>query len=156
MKFKADALIGFIFCHSLAVLAFFPSFFSWTGVVLLVLGMLAFGVLGINLGFHRLITHRGFTVPLWLEHTSPSSARSPCSSRRPCGWPCIAGTTTMRMTNTTAFTAQRLFMGALRVAANALRRYGSRPLIERYAKDVMRDPLYAMLERRKNGSRSRF
>jgi fatty-acid desaturase len=26
----------------------------------------------------------------------------------------------------------------------------SRPLIERYAKDVMRDPLYAMLERRKN------
>ena len=26
----------------------------------------------------------------------------------------------------------------------------SRPLTERYAKDVMRDPLYAMLERRKN------
>jgi stearoyl-CoA desaturase (delta-9 desaturase) len=26
----------------------------------------------------------------------------------------------------------------------------SRPLIERYAKDVMRDPLYAMLERSKN------
>jgi hypothetical protein len=25
MKFKADALIGFILCHSLAVLAFFPS-----------------------------------------------------------------------------------------------------------------------------------
>jgi hypothetical protein len=28
MKFKADAPIGFILCHSLAVLAFFPSFFS--------------------------------------------------------------------------------------------------------------------------------
>jgi fatty-acid desaturase len=69
MKFKADALIGFILCHSLAALAFFPSFFSWTGVVLLVFGMLAFGVLGTNLGFHRLITHRGLAVPLWLEHT---------------------------------------------------------------------------------------
>ncbi len=69
MKFKADALIGFILCHSLAVLAFFPWFFSWTGVVLLAFGMFAFGILGINLGFHRLITHRGFTVPLWLEHT---------------------------------------------------------------------------------------
>ena len=69
MKFKADALVGFILCHTLAVLAFFPWFFSWTGVVLLVVGILAFGVLGINLGFHRLITHGGFTCPLWLEHT---------------------------------------------------------------------------------------
>ena len=39
MKFKADALVGFILCHSLAVLALFPWFFSWTGVVLLAFGI---------------------------------------------------------------------------------------------------------------------
>jgi hypothetical protein len=49
MKFKADALIGFILCHSLAVLAFFPSS-SAEQVSSSVFGMLAFGVLGINLG----------------------------------------------------------------------------------------------------------
>jgi fatty-acid desaturase len=28
-----------------------------------------FSVLGLNVGFHRLLTHRGFSRPLWLEHT---------------------------------------------------------------------------------------
>ena len=66
---KADALVGCVLCHALAVLALFPWFFSWTGVILLVAGILLFGALGINVGFHRLITHRGFSCPLWLERT---------------------------------------------------------------------------------------
>ena len=69
MKLKTDNLIGFVLCHLLASLALFPWFFSWTGVVLLVVGIYVFGILGINVGFHRLITHRGFSCPLWLEHT---------------------------------------------------------------------------------------
>src|SRR5438270_602115 len=44
MKLKTDALAGFIFCHLLALLAFVPWFFSWTGVVLLIVGMYVFGV----------------------------------------------------------------------------------------------------------------
>ena len=35
VKLKTDTLIGFILCHSLALLALFPWFFSWTGVALL-------------------------------------------------------------------------------------------------------------------------
>ena len=33
------------------------------------LGIYCFGTLGINLGYHRLLTHRGFRSPKWLEHT---------------------------------------------------------------------------------------
>jgi fatty-acid desaturase len=66
---KADALVGFVLCHSLAVLALFPWFFSWTGVTLLFAGILLFSTHGLNVGFHRLSTHRGFACPLWLERT---------------------------------------------------------------------------------------
>ena len=68
-RFKTDALAGLIICHALAALAFLPWFFSWTGVVLLGVGMFVFGVLGLNLGFHRFITHRSFSCPRWLERT---------------------------------------------------------------------------------------
>ena len=54
--------------HLLACLAFLPWFFSWTGVVLSLLGLYLFGTLGINLCYHRLLTHQGFTTPKWLEH----------------------------------------------------------------------------------------
>ena len=54
--------------HGLACLAVLPWLFSWTGVVLLVAGVFVFG-LGINLGYHRLLAHRGLKVPRWLEYT---------------------------------------------------------------------------------------
>jgi stearoyl-CoA desaturase (delta-9 desaturase) len=54
--------------HLLALLAFAPWFFSWTGVAVLFAGIYVFGTLGINLCYHRLLTHRGFTCPKWLEH----------------------------------------------------------------------------------------
>jgi stearoyl-CoA desaturase (delta-9 desaturase) len=53
--------------HAPALLAFVPWFFSWTGVVVAVLGIYVFGVLGINIGYHRLLTHKGFVCPKWLE-----------------------------------------------------------------------------------------
>ncbi len=61
--------IGIIGFHVLALLAFVPWLFSWTGVALAVLGLYFFGTLGINLCYHRLLTHNGFTLPKWLEHT---------------------------------------------------------------------------------------
>lgn len=54
--------------HLLALLAFVPWLFSWTGVGLAFAGLYVFGTLGINLCYHRLLTHRGLTCPLWLEH----------------------------------------------------------------------------------------
>jgi fatty-acid desaturase len=55
--------------HLVAVLAIIPYFFTWSGVILAVLGHFFFGMLGITVGYHRLLTHRGFTCPVWLEHT---------------------------------------------------------------------------------------
>ena len=52
--------------HAVAVLGFFT--FSW-GAFLLAMGIWwVTGGWGITLGFHRLLTHRGLTLPKWLEH----------------------------------------------------------------------------------------
>ncbi len=53
--------------HTLALLALVPTLFSWTGVVLAAAGLYVFGTLGINLCYHRLLTHQGFSCPPWLE-----------------------------------------------------------------------------------------
>lgn len=55
--------------HLLALLALDVWFFSWIGVLLAVAGVYVFGAVGINLCYHRLLSHRGFSCPLWLEHT---------------------------------------------------------------------------------------
>ena len=55
-----------VFYHAVALLALLPWFFSWTGVVLAILGFYVFGAAGISLGYHRLLTHRGFGCPLWV------------------------------------------------------------------------------------------
>lgn len=55
--------------HLLALLAFVPWFFTWSGLVLAIAGHFLFGMLGITIGYHRLLTHRGFTCPKWLEHS---------------------------------------------------------------------------------------
>src|SRR5262249_36759309 len=69
LKLKLDTSVGFVLCHVLAALALLPWFFSWTGVIVAGAGMFVFGILGINVGFHRLLTHRSFSCPLWLERT---------------------------------------------------------------------------------------
>jgi sn-1 stearoyl-lipid 9-desaturase len=54
--------------HALAALALLPWLFSWTGLILMVAGIYLFGMLGINIGYHRLLTHRGFVSPKWFEY----------------------------------------------------------------------------------------
>lgn len=58
-------IVGF---HLLALLACVPWLFSWSGLAWAVGGLYLFGTLGINIGYHRLLTHRGFACPRWLEH----------------------------------------------------------------------------------------
>ena len=54
-----------ILFHSLALLAFVPWLFSWWGVGLWLGGHYLYGTLGMTMGYHRLLTHRGFTCPRW-------------------------------------------------------------------------------------------
>ncbi|MEM9187021.1 MAG: fatty acid desaturase [Planctomycetota bacterium] len=60
---------GFLTIHALSLFALVPWLFSWSGVVLWFGGLYFFGVFGINLGYHRLLTHRGLKVPMWLERS---------------------------------------------------------------------------------------
>ena len=61
--------VGIPLVHVLACLAFLPYFFSWTGVAVAIAGLYVFGTLGINLCYHRILTHQGMVAPKWLEHS---------------------------------------------------------------------------------------
>ena len=61
-------LVSMTLVHLLALLAILPWFFSWTGVVVCLLGHYFVGTWGIGIGYHRLLTHGGFRCSKWLEH----------------------------------------------------------------------------------------
>jgi len=134
--------------HLLALLAFVPWFFSWTGILLAAFAVYVFGTLGINLGFHRLLTHRSFSCsrglerafvllgtccvmespPYWIavhrwHHQSADEERDPHSPRDNFLWS---------------------HFGWYLVRADPARRAD---MLQRYASDVIQDPLYAFLER---------
>ena len=69
VRIKYLETFGFLFCHLIAALAFLPWFFSWTGVILLFVGNFVFGVIGINLTYHRMVSHRALSCPRWFECT---------------------------------------------------------------------------------------
>jgi len=148
MKWRKDSIYCFVVCHLIAVLAFFPWFFSWTGVALFVTGFFVFGTFGINVGYHRLLTHRGFSCPPWLERTLV--ILGVCALQdAPDYW-----VATHRKHH--QFTDEEqdphspivsffwAHMGWLCVKSDEMNR---RLLTERYAKDILRDPLYAWIGR---------
>ena len=63
---KWPTLVAVIFFH--AALVFAPATFSWPAFCLCAaLHWVTVG-LGVTLGYHRLLTHRSFTAPKWLEY----------------------------------------------------------------------------------------
>lgn len=60
-------LSAVIIFHLLAVAAIFN--FSWPALAAALVLWWISGSLGIGLGYHRLMTHRGFKAPRWLERT---------------------------------------------------------------------------------------
>jgi len=52
--------------HLGAILALF--FFTWKGLFAAIVLTWVAGSLGIGIGYHRLLTHRGFKAPKWLEY----------------------------------------------------------------------------------------
>ena len=56
-----------IFLHAGAVAALF--YFTWSAFALAVFLWWATGSLGIGMGYHRLLTHRGFKTPKWVEYS---------------------------------------------------------------------------------------
>jgi stearoyl-CoA desaturase (delta-9 desaturase) len=54
--------------HLIALLAFFPAFFSWKAVGVMLFLYWVTACLGITVGFHRMGAHRSFQAPKWLEY----------------------------------------------------------------------------------------
>ena len=59
-------VIPIVALHALALVALVPWLFSWTGLIVMVVGVHVFGQ-GINIGYHRLLTHRSFQARRWVE-----------------------------------------------------------------------------------------
>jgi fatty-acid desaturase len=134
--------------HLLALLVFLPWFYSRTGVALAIAGVYLFGSVGINLCYHRLLSHRSFSCPLWLEHSFAILAM--CSIEdTPARW-----VATHRQHHHRADTQPdphspmvNLFwsyMGWLFVENTDLYRHSA---FDRYARDIIRDPFYRWIER---------
>jgi sn-1 stearoyl-lipid 9-desaturase len=61
-------IIALVIFHIGAICAFLPGLFSWNAVGVAILLHWITGGLGITLGWHRLLSHRSFQVPKWLEY----------------------------------------------------------------------------------------
>lgn len=138
-----------ILYHAIAALALLPWFFSWTGVVLSVLGIYVFGTLGINLCYHRLLTHRGFVCPKWLEHTF--AILGVCSFQdTPARWVAVhrrhhQHADEQADPHSPLVSFLWAHMHWIYVENRELNRLG---IFDRYAKDILRDPFYVWLERK--------
>tara|TARA_B100000131_G_C18108685_1_gene608838 strand:- start:1544 stop:2467 length:924 start_codon:yes stop_codon:yes gene_type:complete len=53
--------------HALTIVALLPQFWSWQSVSCLMILYWVTACLGVTLGYHRLLSHRSFKVPHWLE-----------------------------------------------------------------------------------------
>ena len=134
--------------HLIALLAFFPWFFSWTGVILAVLGDYFFGVLGINLCYHRLLTHRGFRCPKWFEHALAILGFC-CLQDTPARWVAVHRRHHEHADERPDPHSPLVnffwgHMGWILVENPELNRLG---IYDRYAKDILRDRFYKRLER---------
>jgi fatty-acid desaturase len=125
-----------------------PWLFSWTGLIVAFIGVQVYGGLGINIGYHRLLTHRSFKCPLWLERTFVVVALC-CMEDAPGSW-----VATHRMHHNDSdeepdphsplVTFLWSHMGWLMFENRDVRTMAS---YDRYARDVLRDPFYMKLQR---------
>jgi len=134
--------------HALSVLVFLPWLFSWTGVALLIAGIYFYGGVGINLCYHRLLTHRSFRCPQWLERFFVVVALC-CMEDAPGSW-----VATHRLHHNdsderpdphsplvTFFWGHVGWLLVENVDVRTINAY------DRYARDVLRTPFYMRLQR---------
>lgn len=143
--------IGVVGYHLLAFLALIPWLFSWSGLILCVSGFYIFGTLGINLCYHRLLTHRGFTCPRWLEHTLAIIGVC-CLQDTPAHWVAVHRKHHQHSDEQPDPHSPLVnffwgHMGWLFVENSDMDRM---TMYERYVKDLLRDRFYLHLERGAN------
>jgi len=144
-RLNAAALLLY---HAVAALAVWPWLFSWWGIAAALFGMYVFGTLGINLCYHRLLTHRGLVCPRWLEHTL--AILGVCSFQdSPARWAAVhrrhhEHPDERSDPHTPLVSFFWAHMQWIYTENRELNRLG---ILERYAKDILRDKFYVALER---------
>jgi stearoyl-CoA desaturase (delta-9 desaturase) len=141
-------LVPLLLIHLLALLALLPWLFSWSGLALAVAGHFLFGMFGITIGYHRLLTHRGFACPRWFEHTL--AVLGMCNLQdSPARWVAIH-----RMHHQHSDQQPdphsplvSLFWGHVGWLLVVNREHRNINDWERYARDLLRQPFYLKLER---------
>lgn len=148
--YRIDWVNAGVICsvHALAMLALFPPFFNWTAVIVAVVTARLFGLLGVNIGYHRLLTHRSFACPKWLEHSLVVIAIC-CAEDTPARWVAVhrrhhEKSDEQHDPHSPLAGFWWSHIGWLLVKNPDLARLG---IYERYARDVLRDPFYLRLER---------
>ncbi|MDB5654564.1 MAG: Delta 9 acyl-lipid fatty acid desaturase, partial [Tardiphaga sp.] len=134
--------------HALALLALLPFYFNWTAVIVAIICARLFGLIGINIGYHRLLTHRGFKCPKWLEHCFVVVAIC-CAEDTPARWVAVHRRHHEKSDEQPDPHSPLAgffwgHVGWLLVKNPDLSRLG---IYDRYAKDILRDPFYVTLER---------
>jgi fatty-acid desaturase len=66
IRLNKSNLFWITLAHLLSVVALF--YFSWENLAVALIGLFLVAPIGINIGYHRLLSHRAFKSPSWLEH----------------------------------------------------------------------------------------
>jgi stearoyl-CoA desaturase (delta-9 desaturase) len=148
-KFLWPYLIGLTSVHLLGLLAFIPWLFTWSGLMLAILGHFVFGMLGVTIGYHRLLTHRGFSCPKWLEHSLVTLGM--CNLQdSPARWVAIHRLHHRRSDQQADPHSPlvNFFWGHVGWVFWRHKEFDRTLNYARYVPDVLRDPYYLRLERR--------
>src|SRR5262249_15691568 len=139
-------IVGF---HLLLPLAAIPWLFSWTGLLLIPIGNYIFCSLGIGAGYHRLLTHRSFRCSKWLERTL--AILGICSLQdSPARWVMIHRLHHQNSDHQPDPHSPLVtwFWGHMGWIVVENRQLAKRSTYERYARDLLQDPFYMLLDRK--------
>ncbi len=142
-------LIPIALIHIAACAAVIPWLFSWTGLIAMVIGVHVYGQ-AINLCYHRMLSHRSFRVPKWLERLFVLVALC-CLQDSPGRW--IAThrlhhnhSDEERDPHTPLVSLLWAHMGWLMYFNPGMH---SLAVYQKYAKDILSDPFYMRLEKQR-------
>lgn len=147
-RFVWSYVITFIVVHALGLLAFVPWLFSWCGLLAVPLGVYVFATFGINLAYHRVLTHQGLVLPKWLERTFATCGMC-CLMQSPARW--VAIHRMHHKHSDDEADPHSPLAGFIWSHLEWLIRpnpaTSSAEMFDRYAKDIIRDPYYYRCER---------
>lgn len=147
-KSNISPVIFIVSVHLCALLTLLPGAFSWSAVFLMFFLHWLTASIGICLGFHRYLTHRGFDLPKWLAYTVVFIGTLACQNG-PIKW-----VSQHRMhhagsdTDEDPHNAKKGFLWSHVIwMLYTHEKFDDPKYIETYAKDLIDDPFYQFLEK---------